>query len=162
MHSVLMMKGDKLFAVEGLEDSPHREKLDGAVYECAENPMGWTKFSLHFSDATRGELHYTNAQGNKVLPFGVNHNVFGKFPQLGYSNDNGAVRTTDGFMYRDAVSFAWLTEIKLILFVQIIDRYFGLMSAVFAFSGEHASAQFKKVGENFLNEYQGELTAKLK
>ena len=101
-----------------------------------------------------------NAQGEKVIPFGVNHNVFGKFPQLGYSDDRGGVRTTDGFMYKDAVSFAWLTEKKLILFVQIIDRYFGLMSAVFAFRDEYAAAQFAKVGEDFLDEYQGELSAK--
>ena len=149
----------KLRAATGLADSDFRRELDGRVYECAENPMGWTQFSFSFKDATEGELRYKNAQGEKVIPFGVNHNVFGHFPQLGYSNDAGGVRTTDGFMYRDAVSLAWLEERKLILFVQIIDRYFGLMSAVFAFRGEHAAAQLAKVGEDFLGEYQGELSA---
>lgn len=149
----------KLRAATGLADSDFRRELDGTVYECAENPMGWTEFSFSFKDATEGELRYKNAQGEKVIPFGVNHNVFGHFPQLGYSNDAGGVRTTDGFMYRDAVSLAWLEERKLILFVQIIDRYFGLMSAVFAFRGEHAAAQLAKVGEDFLGEYQGELSA---
>ena len=150
----------KLFAVTGAEDSPMRAELDGAVYECAENPMGWTKFSFHFNDATSGELHYTNAQGDKVLPFGVNHNVFGKFPQLGYSNDKGATRTTDGFMYKDAVSFAWLQDNKIIIDVQIIDRYFGNMSMIFAFRDGECGFKMTKTAEDFLDEYQGIGTAK--
>ena len=151
----------ELRAARGLADSGFRAELNGAEYECSQNPMGITRFSFKFGeDGKSGELHYTNAQGDKVIPFGVNHNVFGKFPQLGYSNDRGGLRTTDGFMYNDAASLAWLEEKKLILFVQIIDRYFGLMSAVFAFRDGHAAAQFAKVGEDFLDEYSGELSAR--
>jgi hypothetical protein len=152
----------KLRSMQGADDAEFRKELSGTTYLCDENPMGITEFTFDFTDKTSGVFRYKNAQGDKEIPFGVNHNVFGKFPELGYSNDRGAVVTTDGFMYRDAVSLAWLDEKKLILFVQIIDRYFGLMSATFAFNGEYAAAQFKKVGENFLNEYQGELTAKKK
>ncbi len=152
----------KLRSAEGLDDSPFRSELNGRVYTCEENPMGITKFSFIFSDDGRtGELHYTNAQGDKILPFGVNHNVFGKFPQLGYSNDHGGLRTTDGFMYNDAVSFCWFGEKKLMVHAQIIDRYFGHMSCVFAFRDEWAAAQFEKVGEDFLSEYTGTLVAKL-
>ncbi len=151
----------KLRSAEGLEDSPYRHELNGKVYNCEPNPMGITKFSFVFSeDGKTGELRYTNEQGDKVLPFGVNHNVFGKFPQLGYSNDHGGLRTTDGFMYNDAVSFCWFDERKLMVHAQIIDRYFGHMSCTFAFRGEWAVAQFEKVGEDFLAEYSGELTAK--
>ncbi|MBR3806036.1 MAG: serine hydrolase [Clostridia bacterium] len=153
----------KLRSMQGMEDSPFRKELNGRVYECEENPMGITKFHFTFSDDGKtGELHYTNAQGDKVLPFGVNHNVFGKFPQLGYSNDHGGLRTTDGFMYNDAVSFAWLEDKKLIVFAQIIDRYFGLMSGVFAFRDNYAAAQFRKVGEDFLQEYNGDMWATAK
>ena len=152
----------KLFAVEGLEDSPMRKELDGAVYECAENPMGWTKFSLRFNDATSGELHYTNAQGDKVLPFGVNHNVFGKFPQLGYSDEHGGTESTDGFMYDDAVSLAWRDDNKLIVDVKIIDKYLGTASFFFGFNGEYAAAHFTKAAEAFLGEYDGDLSAKVK
>ena len=153
--------GLKLRAEQGLPDSPFRTELDGKVFACAENPMGITKVSFHFAeDGKTGEFRYTNAQGDKVLPFGVNHNVFGKFPQLGYSNDFGGLRTDDGFMYNDAVSFAWLDEKKFIILTQVIDRYFGLMSAVFAFRDGNVAALFQKVGEDFFDEYQGELYGK--
>ncbi|MBQ7913646.1 MAG: serine hydrolase [Clostridia bacterium] len=152
----------ELRSVKGLADSAFRQELNGAEYLCEENPMGITKFSFVFNDEKTGELHYTNAQGDKVLPFGVNHNVFGKFPQLGYSDEVGATPTTDGFMYDDAVSFAWLEEKKLLLFVQIIDKYFGNMSALFAFKGDEAHANFTKTAEAFLDEYEGKLVAKKK
>ena len=156
-----MTENLKLRALEGMEDSSFREELDGREYVCDKNPMGITRFSFKFDGKEKGEFRYTNAQGDKVIPFGVNHNVFGKFPQLGYSNEFGGLRTTDGFMYNDAVSFAWLEEKKLMVFVQIIDNYFGLMSATFAFRDAHAAAQFVKIGEDFLGEYQGILTAKI-
>ena len=151
----------KLYAVSGAADSPMREELDGAAYDCAENPMGWREFSLHFAkDGRSGELHYENAQGKKVLPFGINCNEFGKFPQLGYSNDFGGLRTTDGFTYDDAVSAAWLQDNKLAIRVQIIDRYFGNGTWFFAFNGEDATVRMTKTAEDFMNEYQGYAVAK--
>lgn len=155
-----LISGLKLRSAQGLADSSFRKELSGVEYVCEENPMGITKFSFVFHDEKTGEFRYTNAQGEKVIPFGVNENVFGKFPQLGYSNDVGATPTTDGFMYDDAVSLAWMEEKKLLLFVQIIDRYFGNMSAVFAFKGDRVFANFTKSAEAFLDEYQGDLQAK--
>lgn len=145
---------------QGANDSPFRQELNGQEYVCEENPMGITKFSFVFKDETSGEFRYTNAQGDKVIPFGVNYNVFGKFPQLGYSNQYGATPTTDGFMYKDAVSLAWLEEKKLILSVQIIDEYFGNLSAMFGFKGDEVYARFSKTAEFFLTEYQGALIAR--
>lgn len=150
----------KLRAVQGLTDSPFRAEIDGTEYICEENSMGITKFSFVFTDEKTGEFRYTNAQGDKVIPFGVNYNVFGKFPQLGYSNEVGATPTTNGFMYKDAVSLAWVEEKKLRLFVQIIDKYFGNMSATFAFKDDYVYADFTKTAEAFLEEYQGKVLAK--
>jgi CubicO group peptidase (beta-lactamase class C family) len=154
------VSGLKLRAVEGLEDSPLRQQIHGVEYTCSQNPMGITKFSFHFENATKGVFRYTNEQGDKEIPFGVNHNVFGKFPQLGYSNEYGGMTTTDGFKYDDAVSVAWRREKELVLFVQIIDRYFGNMSAQFFFKEDEAYAIFRKAAENFLMEYEGNLIAK--
>jgi len=154
----------RLYSVKGAEDSPMRKQLDGAVYECdVPNPMGWKTFSLSFSeDGKTGTLTYVNAQGEKKLPFGINHNVFGKFPQLGYSNDFGGLRTTDGFMYDDAVSAAWVQDNKLLINVQIIDRYFGNGRWTVAFKDNYATVRMFKTAEDFLNEYNGVLTAKRK
>ncbi len=153
----------KLYCETGVSDSPFRKELNGVVYECEENPMGITEFFFSFSeDGTSGVLHYTNAQGRKEIPFGINHNVFGKFPELGYSSDFGGLKTSDGFMYNDAVSATWLEEKKIIVTCQIIDRYFGIMSGVFAFNKDLCTAQFAKAAEDFLDEYQGELSAKRK
>ena len=148
-------KNLKLRAVQGQEDSPFREELNGVKYVCDENPMGIKEFSFRFTSAKRGTFYYTNAQGKKKIPFGVNHNVFGKFPQLGYSNERGGMRTTDGFMYDDAASIAWAEDKKLILFVQVIDRYFGNMSAIFAFKDDLAGVHFSKSAEEFMCEYEG-------
>ena len=155
-----LISGLELRHITGAADSPFREELNCSEYVCEENPMGIRRFWFEFKDKTEGELHFENEQGYKVIPFGVNHNVFGKFPQYGYSNEYGGLKTTDGFLYDDAVSFAWLEEKKLMLFVQVIDRYFGNASLSFAFKGDEAYVQFRKIAENFMQEYDGNLIAK--
>ena len=97
-----------------------------------------------------------------TLPFVVNENVFGYFPELGYSRERGAERTTDGFTYKDAVSFAWLSETKIMVLVQIIDEYLGNASLTFAFNGDEATAMFARTAEDFLWEYDGQARARLK
>ena len=149
-----------LRAVKGEEDSPLRQKIDGVKFICEENPMGIKEFSFKFTGKDKGEFRYTNAQGDKVLRFGINRNEFGKFPQEGYSDEFGALPTTNGFLYDAAVSAAWSRDSEIVLFTQIIDKYFGHMSARFAFNGDHVSAVFKRFAENFLNEYNGELIGK--
>lgn len=150
----------KLRSAQGLSDSPYRAELNGVKYLCEENPMGITQFSFVFTDEKTGEFRYTNVQGDKVLPFKVNENAFGEFPQFGYSDEVGATPTTNGFKYKDAVSLAWVEEKKVRLFVQIIDKYFGNMSATFAFKGDVVYASFTKTAEAFLDEYQGTLLGK--
>ncbi len=152
----------KLYCPEGAADSPFRAELDGAVYACGKNPMGITEFSFEFDGAESGAFRYRNAQGEKAIPFGVNHNVFGKFPQLGYSNDVGVLRTDDGFTYDDAAGMAWLEDKKILLNVQIIDRYFGNVAMLFGFKGDECYVRMEKTAEDFLDEYQGRLVAKRK
>ena len=150
----------KLRAIQGEVDSPLREKISGATFVCEENPLGMKKFRFNFNGTDEGEFHYTNAQGDKVIPFGINKNVFGKFPQLGYSNEKGCVTTTDGFMYDDAVSLCWTQDNRIMMYVQIIDKYFGNMSAVFGFNGDEVACKFTKAAEHFLKEYEGEFVAR--
>lgn len=150
-----------LRCIKGMPDSAFRKELNDITYICKENPMGITEFTFHFNeDGKSGTLRYVNEQGEKELPFGVNYNVFGQFPQFGYANAMGRVKTTDGFTYKDAVSFAWLEEKKIAIFVQVIDKYFGNMSMIFSFKGDVAFASCTKAAQDFFTEYLGVLEAR--
>lgn len=151
----------KLRALNGMADSPMREKINGKTFVCRGNHAGITKFSFVFN-GDEGEFKYTNAQGDKVIPFGINKNVFGKFPELGYSDEHGGIKTENGFMYNDAVSLCWTQENKLWMFVQIIDRYFGNMSASFSFKDNMVVCRMTKAAEDFLGEYIGDIVAEMK
>lgn len=150
----------ELRTAKGGNDSPLRKKINKIRYFCEDNPMGIKEFSFAFKNDKEGEFCYTNSQGEKVLPFGINHNEFVKFPQEGYSDEYGAL-TAEGHLYNAAVSAAWKGESEILLFTQIIDDYFGNMSARFSFKGDYVYAVFQKNAENFLNEYQGQLIGKL-
>ena len=149
----------ELAVMSGEKDSPFAKLLNGRVYRCQENPTGITQFSFTFDEEGNGLWRYTNAQGQKELPFGMGRNVFGKFPQYGYSDLYCRVPTTNGFRYDCAASAAWGEEQKLLLRVQIIDRYFGNMFAIFSFRDDVATVTMSKTAEYFLMEYVGEFVA---
>lgn len=147
-----------LFALKGIEKSAFMQSIVGKTYICKPNALGIEKFSFVFED-DHGEFRYTNKQGDKVIPFGINKNVFGLFPELGYSDEVGREITTNGHMYHDAVSLRFTEEKKLQMKVQIIDKYFGNFLATFAFVGDEVSCKFTATAENFLREYNGSLEA---
>ena len=152
----------KLAAMSGSEPCELYKELQGKTYLCEENKTGITEFSFRFEDENSGVFCYKNAQGEKELPFGIGYNIFGKFPQLGYSDEYGVTPTTNGFMYDCAASAAFRDGNKLLLRVQIIDRYLGNMFARFTFKNGIASVTLTKTAEAFLDEYQGEFVARLK
>jgi len=145
----------------GDTESAYAQILNGKTYRCQENPMGITRFSLQFTSGDTGELHYTNNQGDKVLHFGLGKNVFGKFPQYGYSDLHAGAPSTGGFLYDCAASAAWREDQKLQIKVQIIDKYFGNMLATFSFREDCAVVTMTKTAEDFLKEYTGTLVAKV-
>ncbi|MBQ8654335.1 MAG: beta-lactamase family protein [Clostridia bacterium] len=149
----------KLPVVEGMQHTAFADEISGKWYVCDENPMGITRFKLEFPKTDEGLFTYVNAQGEKQLPFGLGRNVFCKFPQEGYHNDMGNVQTK-GFYYDCAVSAAWHEERKLLMFVQVIDRYFGQMAATFAFRDKEGLLWMTKSAEQFMNEYVGRLNAR--
>lgn len=148
----------RLRTVSGEKDSPWRNAIHGVEFVCEPNSTTITRFRFDFTE-DGGVLHYTNAQGDKEIPFGMCRNVFAKFPQYGYSNEVGGARTTDGFLYDGAFSAAWRTENRLLMRIQIIDRYFGNASFAFTFKGDECSVVMVKTAEDFLGEYQGRFVA---
>ena len=149
----------ELAHLAGNRGSGYGKTLEGKTYICEENPTGITKFSFRFTGEDSGELHYTNAQGDKILPFGIGKNVFCKFPQFGYSDEHAGLPGPEGFLYDCAVSAAWREEQKILLKVQIIDRYFGNMLAIFSFRENYAVIRMTKTAEDFLGEYEGMFNA---
>ncbi len=162
-HRALLAFSDTLTLATALGEptSPFLRELNGRTYLVDENRTGITKFSFRFKEDGTGELHYTNAQGDKVLPFGLGKNVFTKFPQYGYSDGYGGTKTENGFLYRCASSAAFGEEQVLNLRVQIIDRYFGNLTATFAFRDGAVTVRMVKNAEDFLDEYYGILTGRL-
>ena len=150
----------KLKHVKGNPTSAYLEKINGKNFICQDNAQGIVNFSLRF-DKEKGEFRYTNAQGEKVLPFGIGKNHFGKFPQYGYSNDFGGMRTTDGFLYNCATSGAWKSDFQFVLVSQIIDRYFGNCCMVFSFKDNTATVSMVSNAEDFLSEYRGIILAEM-
>jgi len=149
----------RLSAASGEKTSPLAAQISGKEYICDENRTGITRFRFDFTE-NGGVFRYTNEQGEKEIPFGMCENVFAKFPQFGYSNDNGGVRTTDGFLYDAAFSAAWRQRgQRLALRVQVIDRYFGTAMFFFTFKGNEVSVSMVKTAEDFLNEYFGAFVA---
>ena len=149
----------ELISLTGAAASPFSRVLHGKEYRCEENRTGITIFSLHFTGEDTGELHYTNAQGDKVLYFGLGRNVFGKFPEYGYSDEHAGLRTTNGFLYDCAASAAWREEKKLCIKVQIIDKYFGNTMMTFSFKDDYAVVMMTKTAEDFLDTYYGTFNA---
>ncbi len=153
----------KLAICPGDCESEYAKELNGKVYEVsAENPFGWKQFSFEFGDGNKGVLKYENEQGEKELPFSFGENTFCKFPQLGYSDEYGRVKTTNGFKYDCASSAGWLDEKVLSIRVQIIDRYFGNLFMIFAFKGDEVGISMSKTAEYFLMEYNGRAMGRLK
>lgn len=148
-------QGLSLFALNGQSNSPWQEKIDGKKYVFPKNELGLKELTFCF-DGDGGVLHYTNENGDLSLPFKLNANHFGKFPELGYSDGVGGVRTTNGFKYDSATSGAWLCDNKIMIFSQIIDRYFGNVSMCFGFNEDKITVTFYKTAEDFLWNYNGQ------
>ena len=143
-----------LVCEKGEKTSPFSEKISGKTYLLSENPMGITKIRLDFS-GEEGTLSYTNAQGDKVLFFGMGKNKIALFPQEGYAKEIGTVYAP-GHYYRCASSAAWRQPHKLAIKVQIIDEYFGNALFLLSFNTNGKVAlSFDGIGEDFLKEYRG-------
>lgn len=128
-------------------------RVNGVTYKMDPNPMGISRMKLSLEEDT-GTLEYTNTQGDKTLEFGFGHNVFGLFPQEGYSDQVGSV-AAPGHFYKCAASAAWVEPSKLFIKVQIIDAYFGNLSMVLGFRDDKLGVYMCKCAEDFLDEYAG-------
>ena len=151
----------KLFCLYEGRTSSYVRKINGRTYICEPNAPGIRQFRLDF-DNTEGSFCYINGQGEKTIRFGFGHNVFHKFPQDGYSDMIGTI-PAPGNKYDAAFSADWPAENTLRIRVQIIDKYMGNLSIIFAFRDEDTvTVRMTKQAEDFLKEYSGIINAKAK
>ena len=144
----------KLATIKGKNYSKTVNEINGVTYRVEKtNPMGLKSFRFDFLE-DKGTFSYTNEQGDKKIEFGMCENVFGFFPEEGYSNEVGTEKTKK-FYYKCAASAAWLEEKKLQLKIQIIDKYFGNCTLTFGFKGDKVGIWMQKNAEDFLDKYQG-------
>jgi len=147
------VKSLKLFCLDGNTESDFRKEIDGKKYILDANPMGIKYIRFDF-EKEKGFLTYENAQGEKKICFGLGHNEFQKFPQTGYA-DMIATIGEEGHMYDCAVSAEWDEPKKLMIRVQVIDKYLGNLGMSFAFKDKRVSVVMVKTAEAFLDEYSG-------
>lgn len=146
----------KIPGAMGVEYMPIQDEINGVKYEFEENKNGFKAFSLEFDGKGGGVFKYVNPQGDNELPFKMLENAFVKFPQLGYSDEYGGVKTTNGFKHDVACSAGWLDASRMIIRVQITDHYPGNMSFIFNFKGDDVVMCVEKTAENVFGEFPGE------
>lgn len=153
-------ESQKLFALSGNKKAEMADKINGKTYTLSENPMGikWLKVDLKDDFGT---FTYENEQGEKQIKFGFGYNEFQKFPQTGYA-DIVATIPVEGHMYECACSAEWADEQKLLIVVQIIDKYFGKLKIGLSFRDDLVQVEMKKAAEAFLFEYDGEAKGRVK
>ncbi len=155
-------KGLELYSLRDSFEDNVASEVSGKEFVMDKNPMGILRMKFTFTDDVC-TLDYTNEQGDKTIYFGIEKNVFGVFPQEGYSDMVGN-EYAPGNYYKCASSATWTHERNLQILVQVIDKYFGrlFMRVTFTEDGKLAISMHKD-SENFMNEYQGyaEGTAKL-
>ena len=142
----------KLMAARGEKYSRIEADVGDKQYILLENPMGISSMKLNFGETI--ELSYKNAQGDKLLRLGRCENIFGLFPEEGYSREIGSVSCPENY-YRSASSAAWQDENTLLIDVQVIDEYFGRLWITLHFDGNKIFVEMKKVAEDFFTTYQG-------
>lgn len=121
--------------------------------------MGIKDLKFTFSQ-NRGILEYENAQGSKLLTFGLCENCFTIFPEEGYSREVGSAYQVGNY-YKCASSAAWKTKTQLIVNVQAIDEYFGRLWMIFDFEDDNINVEMRKSAEDFFDTYNGTATGKI-
>ena len=152
---------DDLFYLKGAYTSPLIDKINGKKYVFGgeNNFLGISESTLSF-DGDEGKFEYVKNSESKVINFGLGKNVFEKFCEEGYSDKVGSKRCP-GNKYDSAASAAVVSPVELLIRVQIIDKYFGNMSALFTFNGDKVSLEMRKSAEDFLYGYNGIAHGKL-
>lgn len=142
-----------LLSLNGAERSEMESVIHEKKYLLSENPMGirWITF-LFFDTVIR--IEYQNRQGIKQITCGRNQNCLQRFPQTDYSRAVGGI-DSPGNTYECAASATWQADHVLLVKIQIVDEYIGILDMKFEFEKNRLSVIMEKNAENYLKEYDG-------
>lgn len=147
-------KSLKLGVMWGNTESDFAEKISGKTFELKNNKMD-IKYVKVTINGNEGVFEYENKTGKKSFGFGFGKNVFGEFPEEGYSDKVGS-QSAPGNFYKCAVSAAWVEPQKIFLHVQAIDDYFGKLNITLGWRDEKTLGIYmSKTAEDFFDEYSG-------
>ena len=144
----------KLGVMWGDTESSFADVISGKRFDLAPNRMG-IKYVKITINGDEGVFEYENRSGEKKFGFGLGKNVFGEFPEEGYSDKVGSVYAPGRF-YKCAVSAAWVESKKLYLHVQAIDDYFGKLNIMLCYRDDKTlGIHMTKTAEDFFATYEG-------
>lgn len=144
----------KLGTCWGDAESAFAAEISGKRFDMKPNRAG-IKYIKVTIDGDRGTFEYENATGEKKIDFGMCKNIFGLFPEEGYSDKVGSVFAKDHY-YKCATSGAWVEKQKLFLHVQAIDDYFGKLNITLGWRDAKTLGMYmSKTAEDFFGTYQG-------
>ena len=136
----------------GEEFSLYAQDINGVTYYLNENVMGWKRFSLHFNNGN-GVLRYENARGEKAIAFSMNEFLQTTFPETHYFDKQIGVPANRAFQCLSAGT--WTEEKKFLLRVYITDTCLGSLFITFGFKDDEVGIDMQKIGEFFLDDYEG-------
>ena len=148
----------ELHSLSGKTDSTFKSEIDGITYISDNALMNWFRFDFKNDKAT---LTYKNDRGEMSIDVGFGYNEFQKFPQTGYSDVVASI-PVEGHMYECACSAEWADSQKLLIVVQIIDKYFGKLKIGLSFKDNLVQIEMIKAAEAFLFEYDGKAKGEIK
>ena len=145
----------EFISVDGNKTSEESVKLfSGKKYKLDKNPMNISDVRFDF-DVDSGVMKYTNATGEHEIKFGICNYKTGEFPETHYFGRKIGVPKNCGYRYK--ASGAWFDDETLIIYLYIIDDYFGTLkiNAKFDSEDKRITLFMSKVAEWFLDEYSG-------
>ncbi|MCL2774809.1 MAG: beta-lactamase family protein [Oscillospiraceae bacterium] len=148
----------EFISVDGKPTSHKSHELySGKKYPLGKNRMNISEVQFIF-DGDRYDkavMKYTNATGNHEIQFGICRYETGEFPETHYFGRKIGVPKGCGYRYK--ASGAWFDDETLIIYLYIIDDYFGTLKINVRFSGDGKGITLfmSKSAEWFLDEYYG-------
>jgi len=149
---------------EGKRTSPKSQKLySGKKYILGKNRMNMSEAQFIF-EGDAGVMKYSNNTGSHEIRFGIckYENEIGEFPESHYFGKQIGVPKGSGYKYK--ASGAWFDDDTFVIYLYVIDDYFGTLkiNARFSEEGKNITLFLSKAAEWFLDEYEGIATGEAK